>query len=78
MPSPEEPGRRGGTPATDRRRVAVAIRVVGGKAGPYIAIDGRASVADLTKAPQASGPRILINNAGRSRTAPIAKTRLED
>ena len=62
-------------------RVAVEIRVAGGKAwAVHCDVTEAASVADLAKAASGHvGPvDILINNAGVAHSAPVAKTRLED
>jgi len=67
---------------TDRiERVAVEIRVAGGKAwAVHCDVTDAASVADLAKAASShAGPvDILINNAGVAHSAPVAKTRLQD
>ena len=68
--------------STERiERVAVEIRVAGGKAwAVHCDVTEPASVAELAKtAAGHAGPvDILINNAGVAHSAPIAKTRLED
>jgi NAD(P)-dependent dehydrogenase (short-subunit alcohol dehydrogenase family) len=67
---------------TDRiERVAVAIRVAGGKAwAVHCDVTDATSVAELAKvAAGHAGPiDILVNNAGVAHSAPVAKIRLED